>query len=201
MILFNREINFKNIPKALLAGITIVVFISLGVGGFLISQKMRSGSTAPTTSLASEGSNSAKLASGSDNECENNTCLAKPGIGANDCNSDLDCAVVECANVTVEPAKPAVGASNVKFICAGTSNNSNLITAVSFKIETPGSATPAEFLCPSEICTLTPSLNEFTATLTFPEALVRGTYKVMTMTCYNLFSGNKICSDYKSPTI
>ena len=200
MILFNREVNFKKVPKPLLAGVAIIVLIALGAGGFLISQKMRNHETAPVTSLASEGSNSALLASGSHNECANNACVAKPGIGANDCNSDLDCQVVECANVTVDPAKPEVGATGVKFTCTGTSSANNLVTAVSFEIEVPGIAAPKEYLCPSDACILTPSQGNFTATLTFPDALSKGTYKVMTKTCFGLFSGTKICSDYKSPT-
>jgi|GEM_PF-2542161 len=199
MILFNREVSFKSAPKAIIAGLAIVVLISLGAGGFLVSQKMRSGDTAPIVSLASEGSDSATLTSGSHNECENNACIAKPGIGANDCNSDLDCQTVECANVTVEPAAPPIGATGVKFICTGVSGGSNLVTAVSFKLEVPGSASPKEFLCPGEACVLNPGARTFTATLTFPEALTKGTYKVMTKTCFNLFSGNKVCSEYKLP--
>jgi len=199
MILFNREVDFKSAPKTLVAGLAIVVLVSLGVGGFLVSQGMRSGDTAPAVSLASEGSDSAALASGSHNECESSACVAKPGIGANDCNSDLDCQTVECANVIVEPAAPAVGATDVKFICTGISGGSNLVTAVSFKLESPGSSSPKEFLCPGEACVLNPGAGTFTATLTFPEALVKGTYKVMTKTCFNLFSGNKVCSEYKPP--
>lgn len=202
MIFLNRELRFPTIQfnkrLALLAlGLTALAIVV--ISALFINWRLSQGSIGSQRSAASEEASESALG-GSHNECENLACVAKNGIGPNDCVSNLDCQAVECSNVVSEPAKPVVGASNVTFTCQGQIGNSNAtINKVVFKLEGPTSAAE-EYECPSNACVLIPSSGSYTARLTYPKALTRGTYKVMTKTCFKLFSPSEICSDYQIPT-
>ena len=202
MIILNREVGLPEVKisrKLIFIVLGVVVLALILVGALVINQTLTSSRLNSTGSLASEGSDSAAL--GSHNECEAAACVAKPGIGPNECTTSLDCAAVECDNVTLDPASPMVGATGVKFICTGKLSNANgSVSSLNYKIEAPGSEGTTEYTCPSDACTLLPDGLNFRATLTYPKALARGTYKVMTQTCFKVFNGQAICGEYKTPT-
>jgi hypothetical protein len=207
VIILNKEINLPSVAlpsgknKAVILTIGGVVLLAIiAVGALIITSRLNSSNVGSSSSLASEGSPSAL--SGSHNECANFTCIAKEGIGPNDCTTNLDCKAIECDEVTVDPPKPAVGAANVKFTCQGIlANSAASIASVTFKIESPASSSAEEYSCPGENCTLLPSSGAYTASLSYPKALARGTYKVMTRTCFRIFSSTQVCGDYKLPAL
>jgi len=201
VIILNKEFKlgaFKNPKAILLPGGGILLLLAIALGGWLILQKLNSSSLASSRSRAAEGSDSAQI--GSHNECAETSCKALEGIGPNDCTSNLDCQKAECENVVVEPANPKIGDTNIKFICQGTTLGGNSAGSVYFKIEAPSGGSGEEYLCPSSSCQLEPNGNSFKAVLEYPQTLIKGTYKVMTKTCFKLFSGKEICGEYKTPT-
>lgn len=209
MIILNKEVSFPKVAlpakskTVILSVLGVAALVIVGVGAVLITQQLNKSNVGSTGSLASEGSPSALT--GSHNECENFACVAKAGIGPNDCTTNLDCAAIECDEVSIVPPKPTVGETDVKFNCQGkVANTAATIASVSFKIEAPGataSQSAEEYSCPSENCTLLPSPSAYSASLSYPKALARGTYKVMTKTCFRIFSSTEVCGDYKLPDL
>lgn len=178
----------------------VLILVILGAAGWFISNRLNSSKLTAVTSHASESTDSAAQ-SGSHNVCENSACVAKPGIGASDCTLNIDCAPAECADVVASPDKPAIGDSNVKFVCTGSvPSQSNTVNAVTYSVVVPGTATPEEYLCPGDNCTFTTSGSNFTATLTYPKTLVKGSYQIMTKACFKLASNAEVCGKYLPPT-
>jgi hypothetical protein len=205
VIIFNKEVGLPKVNggqrKAILAAVGVAfLLIVVSLGAFFINRQLSSSSAGSNLSLAGEGSPSALT--GSHNECENYACVAKDGVGPNDCVTDSDCAALACDQVTITPPKPAVGESGVKFICQGPVTNSTAtINSLTFKVVLPTGGEDEIYTCPSGDCTLVQSSGSYVASLSYPKALARGTYKVMTKTCFRLFSSNEICGDYRLPEL
>ncbi|MCX6783883.1 MAG: hypothetical protein NT141_02340 [candidate division WWE3 bacterium] len=196
MVILNKEIN----RVFVLPVVGVILVIILAVSGWFISRRLTSSNLSAVTTHATESTDAASQ-SGSHNVCENNACVAKPGIGPSDCTLNIDCAPAECATVVASPEKPAIGDSNVKFICAGSvPSSSNTVATVDFSLTVPSTANADEFSCPSDNCTFTSTGSNFTATLTYPKALVKGSYSIMTRACFKLASGADICGKYLPPT-